>query len=65
MEAWNDLANAIVEQASKDYVTAIKKRDSYRIQEIRHFFRSSYCGMLTNLDTEVLMKDLEKIAGGK
>lgn len=65
---WLDLANAIVEQAAKDYTAALKKlkrypgNDKHRaaVSEQERFFRSLWCGELTDIDGERLMRMLKK-----
>nr|DAZ62539.1 MAG TPA: hypothetical protein [Caudoviricetes sp.] len=65
---WRDLANAIVEQAAKDYMAALRKLRKYpenyrakaQINELERFFRSDWYGELTDVDGERLMKLLKK-----
>ena len=64
------LANAIVEQAVKDYRQALKdiKRASKAaaaresIQELEDFFHSDWYALLTTLDPDVLINRLRKEA---
>ncbi|MBR0136407.1 MAG: hypothetical protein IJM18_09400 [Clostridia bacterium] len=65
---WRDLANAIVEQAAKDYIAALRKLRKYpenyraktQIAELERFFRSDWYGELTDIDVERLMRMLKK-----
>jgi hypothetical protein len=61
-ECYELLANAIIEQACKDYVRAVKAGDPDRILECEHFFRSSWFGVLTDIDGTSLMRRLSKLA---
>ncbi len=64
MNEWQELANAIVLQAVKDYKAAqrtlIKKPDSKAakamIRNCERFFRSGWCEMLTDIDPEYLLR---------
>lgn len=64
---YENLANAIILQAVKDYREALKRnsrhsdRDVYRQDKeaIERFFRSSWFGVLTRLDPELLIKKLK------
>jgi hypothetical protein len=59
-DAHENLANAIVEQAVKDYRIAKKKGDSSKIASLRRFFRSEWFGVLTMVDPEWLISKLER-----
>ena len=67
-ECYENLANAIIEQAVKDYVRAIQvlKRNKNSIdaqkmlKDVLSFFRSEWFTALTDLDPDVL---IEKIGG--
>lgn len=56
---YQNLANAIVCVAADDYRTALDKNDRQLLSSLQHFFRSTWCGILTNVDTERLMSALE------
>jgi hypothetical protein len=60
--AYENLANAIVEQAVKDYRAAKRTGNSGRIASIRRFFRSDWFGTLTDIDGEYLIRKLDKEA---
>lgn len=67
MNPFEELANAIVLQAVKDYRAALKKlkkcpRDTDARQmrnDCESFFRSSWYSTLTSLDGELLMRKLQ------
>lgn len=66
MDPYEKLANAIVLQAAKDYRTALKRvarhpkdRDVLAAKnECERFFRSGWFGILTEIDSEMLMRKL-------
>jgi hypothetical protein len=60
--AYENLANAIVLQAVKDYRAAKRTGNSGRIASIRRFFRSDWFGTLTDVDGEYLIRKLDKEA---
>lgn len=53
MEEWEDLANAIVVQACKDYL-----EECYRF-DVERFLKSEWFKMLTDLNGERLLKELK------
>lgn len=54
---YEDLANAIIIQAVKDY----RRTKSPQVRsEIKHFFKSEWFSMLTNVDGDMLIKKLER-----
>ena len=55
-----ELANAIILQAVKDYRAARKKGNLRKINEIRRFFRSEYFSVLSDLDGKVLIQKLDE-----
>ena len=67
-KAYENLANAIIEQAANDFREAKRRlrknvRDAeaektYR--EVRRFFRSAWFSRLTPLDSELLLEKLEE-----
>ena len=64
-DPWEELANAIVLQAAKDYRMALRTKESSpkaakTVKECVRFFRSSYFGILTTVDPEYLIKKLRK-----
>lgn len=62
------LANAIIVQASKDYMTSLRKKKrnlrstsaDHDIRECERFFRSGWYQVLTSIDGEHLMGKLRK-----
>ena len=70
MTPYQRLANAIVEQAAKDYRSALKAlaRDSDNayvqdeVKSIERFFRSRLYGILTNVDGDYLIDKLREEA---
>lgn len=60
---YQDLANGIIEQAAKDYVEALQLDDERTIRECERFFMSTWFEVLTEMDGEVIMEKLQKIAG--
>ena len=70
MTPYQRLANAIVEQAAKDYRSALKDlaRDSDNayiqdeVKSLERFFRSHWYGILTNVDGDYLIDKLREEA---
>ena len=70
MTPYQRLANAIVEQAAKDYRSALKAltRDSDNayiqdeVKSLERFFRSRWYGILTNVDGDYLIDKLREEA---
>lgn len=68
-EKIQDLCNAIIEQAVKDYRRALAgeyvehKSPEYVITECERFFRSTWYSILTKVDGEHLITEI-KIKGG-
>ena len=67
---WEELANAIVLQAVKDYRIAGRRvrrfahatKSQARIRECERFFRSGWFRLLTDLNGEELLKELRSEA---
>lgn len=57
MDPYQALANAIIEQAVKDYRMT---DDPDELAELERFFRSPWYGVLTSLDPELLISRLRK-----
>lgn len=54
---YEELANAIIIQAVKDY----RRTQSPQVRnEIKRFFKSQWFSMLTNVDGDMLIKKLER-----
>lgn len=58
MDPYRALANAIVEQAVKDYREALREGDDLR--ELEQFFRSQWYRELTDLDGETIMRKVRE-----
>ena len=66
MEEWQDLANAIVLQAVKDYKAALKtlrKNTDHKparrmVRECERFFHSGWYEMLTDIEPESLLRSV-------
>lgn len=59
-DPYQNLANAIICVAADDYRTALKEGDKMLLLSLQQFFRSTWCGLLTGIDTELLMDALYK-----
>ena len=57
MNPYEELANATILQAVKDYRLTDDERE---LQEIERFFRSGWFGVLSKVDPEFLIKELRK-----
>ena len=57
MNPYEELANAIVLQAVKDYRLT---DDEAELAEIERFFRSGWVGVLSKVDPEYLIRNLRK-----
>lgn len=57
MDPYQELANAIVLQAVKDYRLHDNEQELVRIER---FFRSDWFSVLTNVDPEILITKLRK-----
>ena len=57
MNSYEELANAIVLQAVKDYRLT---DDEAELAEIERFFRSGWFGVLSKVDPEYLIRNLRK-----
>lgn len=59
-DPYQNLANAIVCVAADDYRTALKQGDGQLLRSLQHFFRSTWCSLLTGIDPEFLMDALNR-----
>lgn len=57
MDPYEELANAIILQACKDYRLTDNEDD---LKEIERFFHSEWFSVLTSLDPDLLIKKLRK-----
>ena len=70
MSGYQALANAIVEQAAKDYRAALKalrrhpdsKTSMEKAMELEQFFHSGWYSILTDVDPDYLISKLRKEA---
>ena len=68
LDPYQELANAIVVMAAKDYQHALRiqhrnpdsKAARIKIDEIERFFRSEWYRLLTDVDGEMLIKKLRE-----
>ena len=68
IEAYQELANAIVAQAAMDYLFILRLLKHHpadsearrKAREYESFFSSDWYGMLTDVDPEYLMEKLKK-----
>lgn len=64
---YEDLANAIILQAARDYRAALKKPDDRAAaamqREVERFFRSAWFVELTDVEPEVISEGLRREAG--
>lgn len=71
LNPYEELGNAVVLQAVKDYRDAVKKLSRGKVNhaaeqmkaECERFFRSGHFNIFTSLDGNVLLSQLEKEAG--
>ncbi len=59
-DPYQNLANAIVCVAADDYRAALQRNDDVLLSDLRDFFGSEWCGILTAIDTNWLMDTLHK-----
>lgn len=59
-DAYHALVNAIVMQAVKDYRTALKDDDTQVKHECERFFRSSWFTFLTDVDGEIIIREVRR-----
>jgi len=59
IEPYQELANAIIIQAAKDYRKALKYDDIKMKRDCVRFFRSKWFKTLTELDGEILIEKLK------
>ena len=70
-DPYSNLANAIVVQAAKDYMTALKKLKRSRsnkaalqeVMDLERFFHSGWYGVLTSVDPDFLIRELRRKVG--
>lgn len=61
-DPYENLGNAIIVQATKDYITAIKSgyKRAYEAKSIEKFFRSQMFKLITDIDPEWLIEQLRE-----
>ena len=69
-QPWEDLANGIIEQAADDYKKALKRiekskqlKAAQEIHSLNRWFRSEWFFMLTQVDPEYIIENLNKYYG--
>ena len=55
-----NLANAIIITAAKDYRKALEKDNKLNIRQLQRFFRSDYFKILSKLNPKVLLKKIKE-----
>lgn len=60
MNGYADLGSAIVAKAIEDYSSALKHLNIKEISELKEFFNSEYCLLLTDMNIPVLKYQVEK-----
>lgn len=59
-EPYHTLINAIILQAVKDYRTALDDENTSGIAECERFFRSDWFIFLTDVDGEIIIRQVKK-----
>ena len=62
-EAYQDLANAIIEKAASDYRIALASKDQGKIKHLESFFRSTWYHILTAVDGDYIMNKIKEEMG--
>ena len=57
---YEDIANAIIEQAAVDYRRALIKKDALKIDSIERFFKSDRFTMLSTLNGKFIIDRIKK-----
>lgn len=73
MDPYQNLANAIIILAVKDYKVALARNkkfpndrlNAHQVEKLEEFFLSDWFQMLSDLDGEQLMLDVERMVLGK
>lgn len=61
--AYEDLANAIIVQAAKDYTCLLegaKPTPGFNLVEIEKFFKSEWYRVLTKVDSDIILEQLRR-----
>ncbi len=56
---YENLTNAIIFQAVKDYRTAVRRENKYEQEHLEKFFKSEYFKILSRIDGEKLIQRLK------
>lgn len=67
-EAYENLANAIIKQAARDYMAALRRlknnpcsrKELKTVKQLEEFFYSDWYGVLTNVDPNYLIRMLRE-----
>lgn len=62
MENHNLLRVAILQQATRDYQTALKKNDTYAIEDLEKWFVSDWAQLLSGYTGELIIQECRKRA---
>lgn len=69
-QPWEDLANGIIKQAADDYKKALKRikktnhlNAAQEIHSLNRWFRGDWFSMLTQVDPEYIIENLNKYYG--
>lgn len=65
LDPFEELGNAIVLQAVRDYRFARETGDTHLLNECERFFLSEWCAALTRLDGALILSKLQKEKGHK
>jgi hypothetical protein len=67
-EAYENLANAIIKQAARDYMRSLRrlkkhpynKKELSEVKQLEEFFHSRWYSVLTNVDPDYLIQKLKE-----
>lgn len=61
-DPWENLANAVIARAANDYLASSEKRsrEGVKLDEVIQFFHSDWFGILTQVDPDYLLEQLDK-----
>ncbi len=62
---YENLTNAIIFQAVKDYRTAVRCENLYRQEQLEKFFKSKYFKILSRIAGEELIQRLKTVKANK
>lgn len=64
-DPWRNLANAIICVAADDYRTALRDKNTKLLENLREFFYSDWCKLLSKINPDTLIMYLERECDGK